>query len=188
MLLSIQMPMEVYTISGADDDFGYIPANLKKIDMEQQAAVAGNAPPAVQLQNALKALGNVTGDPVLKALVVDGKLGPKTVAAVNRALAKYVGATKYFPRADLQLVHVRNHTVGITGLIVDRVKKSGGTVPVPVIERSSVVKRTAASVFTPASEPVPNDNKKLILYVVGGVSLLMLLAITASVVKRKKTA
>ncbi len=180
---------EIFTISGASampfSPFGYIPANLRKIDIAQQSA-GTNAPPAVVLQNALKALGAVTGDPVLKSLVVDGKLGPKTVTAVNRALAKYVGATKYFPRADLQLVHVKNHTSGIAQLIVERVQKSGGTIPPPVVVQASASARKSATPFVVPAPESPGFDKKYIWWIVGGVSALLVLGLASSAVRRRK--
>ena len=56
-------------------------------------AAAVQTPPRIviaRLQRALIDLGNVMGDSTLKALKADGLTGPKTAAALNRALEKYV--------------------------------------------------------------------------------------------------
>ena len=51
------------------------------------AAVAG-------LQTALKNFGKSVGDSTLIAIVVDGVIGPKTVAAANRVLRTHIGANQ----------------------------------------------------------------------------------------------
>jgi peptidoglycan hydrolase-like protein with peptidoglycan-binding domain len=164
------MPLgaEVFTISGA-------------------AAPAAQATPAAQLQNALRALGNTNGDPKLAQLAVDGVIGPKTVAAVNYALATYVGGTPAFPRADLDVTKVRQFAGKLAALVSERVKKSGGSVPAPVVTKA-ISRRAAPPALFPVTPPAEASmfppTGKWVWYVVGGVSVLIVLSIAAATVKK----
>jgi lysozyme family protein len=165
---------EIYTISGA-----------------HAAPAASPAPvsPAAQLQNALKALGNTTGDPNLSKVAVDGVIGPATVKAVNYALATYVGGTSAFPRADLDVTRVRQYAGALAALVAQRVQKSGGSVPDPVVQRA--VRRSSSS---GALVPIPitqqntgmASNQQWVWYVVGGVSVLIALSLVAAALKKKR--
>jgi len=176
---------EVYTISGAFDypAFGEIPGNLRQLDQQMQAQAAS---PAVRLQNALKALGVTANDALLKAIKVDGAIGPATVAGVNHALAHYVGATPAFQNANLTLPRVKSNAAALAGLIEFRVQKSGGSVPAPVIERPAArTRRAFAPIVTPDVTPTPSF-PRWGWYVVAGVSGLVVLAAFASAVKKKR--
>lgn len=175
---------EVYTISGAS------PADVPgTIDYERahraSAPSAPSAPPAVLLQNALKALGTTHGDPQLSRLTVDGVIGPNTVKAVNYALANYVGGSAQFPRADLTVTKVRQYAGTLAALVIQRVQKSGGSVPEAKIQRAAA--RAPAFPTAPVAPEPSSPNHKLVWIAIGGISLLVLMTVAFSV-KRKKAA
>lgn len=159
------MPLgaEVFTISGA--------------------AVSTSASPAVQLQNALRALGNTNGDPSLSKLAVDGVIGPGTVKAVNYALSTYIGGSKAFPRADLDVTRVRQYAGALAALVIQRVQQSGGSIPAPVVQHA-LARRSAGSIAPVVADMVPTPDRKWVWYVVGGVSILIVLSLAAAAVKK----
>ena len=67
-------------MNGAEFDFG---------DFGEFGAASQ---PIVDLQTALVSLGKGIGDNTLSKIVIDGVIGPKTVAATNRALTVHLGA------------------------------------------------------------------------------------------------
>lgn len=153
------------------------------------AAAASSAPPAAQLQNALKALGTTSGDPLLMKVAVDGVVGPKTVAAVNHALANYVGGTPAFPRADLTVAKVRQYAGALATLVSQRVQKSGGTVPAAVIKKSAPRAPSGPFPTTALDVTAPASGLQLpqwAWYAIGGGGLLILLMAGAAAVKRKR--
>lgn len=98
------MPAEVYSISGAFAGDGQCPEGWAVTPAGNCGAPMGNCPPkfmtrhkacrdprALLLQNALFSLGRTVGDQELAALAVDGFVGPKTTAAVNKAFTTHVG-------------------------------------------------------------------------------------------------
>lgn len=152
------------------------------------ATAPAPVPPAVRLQNALVAQGvTAGGDTRLTSVQIDGVVGPKTVTAVNVALANYVGATPLFPKANLDLQKVRQYAGALAALVEERVKKSGGTIPAP-----EVVKRTpkvsATNIATAALIPAPDapHDRRWIFWAVGGVSALVLLAAAANAMKKRR--
>jgi lysozyme family protein len=163
---------EVFTISGA-------------------ASAVTSAPPAAQLQNALRALGVTVGDPALSKLAVDGIIGPNTVKAVNHALANYVGGSAAFPRADLTVTKVRQFAGALAALVIQRVQKSGGAVPETKVQARAVVRRPSG-LPTPMDEPpAPSGfhwEDRYTWWAVGGVSAILVLSIAAAAVKRRRAA
>ena len=83
----------------------------------------------LRLQNALKALGQLRGDPTLTKIGVDGIIGPKTVAAVNYAISQKYVVMKDFPNPNLTLQHVRQFSAGIAAAVEGAVKAGGGSFP-----------------------------------------------------------
>jgi lysozyme family protein len=144
----------------------------------------------VRLQNALVALGvTAGGDPVLTSVKIDGIIGPGTVKAVNAALAKYVGATQFFPKANLDVMKVRQYAGGLAGLVEERVRKSGGTIPTPqVVARTPRASATTAAVAALLPQPDAAPDRRWMFWAVGGVSALVLLAVAASAVKKRRAA
>lgn len=192
------MPIaEVYTISGA----GLLPPAYERSDLANRrigvvsaapapvsvpaAAVASSGSPAAQLQNALKALGTTAGDSALMSVAVDGVIGPNTVKAVNHALATYVGTTSAFPRADLTVTKVRQFAGALAALIIQRVQKSGGTVPPVQVAKARSRSSSAASAFVPLPDLHPTSDRKWIWWVVGGVILLVILVAAGGVARKK---
>jgi peptidoglycan hydrolase-like protein with peptidoglycan-binding domain len=180
--------IEVFTISGASSGYD----QTTGMPLEPKLVPVTSSPPAAQLQNALKALGTTNGDPALASLTVDGIIGAKTVAAVNHALATYIGGSATFPAANLDVVRVRQYAGALAALVADRVKKSGGTVP-PVSIQHPVRRVTAALPSLPSTMPTTTamtasvfDGQKWIWWVVGGVGLLAVLTAATSAVKSRK--
>ncbi len=164
---------EVYTISGAPQ-FGAVPIS---------------AP--LRLQNALKALGNLRGDPALTKIKVDGIIGPATVKAVNYAIAQQYVVMKDFPRPELTLQHVRKFSAGIAAAIEGAVKAGGGSFPsiTAAAARAGAPRPHAGGGGVPALDltpPAPESDHKWVWWVVGGVSVLAVLALAASAVKKKR--
>lgn len=150
------------------------------------AAAPLPASPAAQLQNALRALGNTNGDPNLSKLSVDGVIGPKTVVAVNYALSTYVGGSPAFPRADLDVTKVRQFAGKLVALVVQRVQRSGGAVPPPVVTRAISRHPSSFPITAPVTEAglIPTPDSKWIWWAVGGVSILIVLSLAAVTVKK----
>jgi hypothetical protein len=153
---------EVYTISGAG--FG--------------AAAVRSAP--MRLQNALKALGQLRGDPALTKMKVDGIIGPATVKGVNYAIAQKYVVMKDFPRPELTLQHVRQFSAGLAAAVEGAVKAGGGSFPLI----SSAPAHAKISALPPdVLTPETGSDHKWVWWVVGGVSVLAVLGIAASIVR-----
>jgi hypothetical protein len=87
---------------------------------------------AIQLQNALLALGKTVGDPALSKLTIDGFVGPDTVIAANRAFAVHTtpGEARATWRAGrLTLTQVANEAALMASVVTAEVGRRGGTVP-----------------------------------------------------------
>ncbi len=166
----------------------YFPSGLGAV----ATPAASSAPPAAQLQNALRALGTTSGDPALMKVAVDGVVGPKTVAAVNHALANYIGGTPAFPRADLTVAKVRQYAGALATLVSQRVQKSGGTVPAAVIKKAAPRAPAGAFPTTPLDAgAAPAGGLQLpqwAWYAIGGTGLLILLMAGAAAMKKRATA
>ena len=103
------------------------------------------------LQAALVALGKGIGDPTLMKIAVDGVIGPKTVAATNRALTVHLGpgqAPANLRTGALSQDEVASSASQITQLIAAEVSRRGFAAPAAA--KAPVKKATAkAAVFTP---------------------------------------
>lgn len=154
---------EVYTISGAG---------------LAAAAVAG---PVARLQNAIVALGVATGDAALSRLGIDNKAGPATTKAVNYAIKQKYVVMPSFPNPNLTVQHVRRFANGIAAAVEQAVQAAGGTVPPVVIKAHQHVSLSPVGPIQlqPGSEASQPSNNKWIWYVVGGVSILLVLGIVA---------
>ncbi len=166
--------IEVFTISGAP----YFGAS--------EASAPAVVPPAARLQNALVALGvTAGGDPALTSIKIDGAIGPATVRAVNAALAKYVGATTLFPRANLDITKVRQYAGALAVLVEERVRKSGGTIPAPqIVKRTPRAALPAASALIVAPPDAPD--RRWLFWAAGSAGVLVLLAVAANAVGKKR--
>jgi lysozyme family protein len=81
-----------------------------------------------RLQSAIVALGKVVGSAQLKAVKVDGALGPKTVAAVNWAFTHHIGsgqAPAGVRTGNLTLDYVKGNATTLANLIETEVKRRG---------------------------------------------------------------
>ena len=159
------MPMEVFTISGPNlGDFGA-------------------ASSAAQLQNALKALGDAHGgDPLLSGLSVDGKLGPKTVAALNYALKTYIGAAPLvdyhlggrFTNGTATLSDIQQYTGTLVTMVTRTVKLQGGTVTDPVVKPKGGGKSNPFATSAPTSNAADNTmNNPNLVWLLGGGALVV---------------
>ena len=187
--------VEVYTISGFGAGPVLAPDAIPSGDESNAPAAAArapsspSAPPVLRLQNALRALGTTAGDPLLIAVQIDGVVGPKTTAAVNHALANYVGGTPGFPSANLTSLKVRQSAAVLADRIEARTRASGGTVPKPPTvaakaRRASSAPSYAASASVAAEPP----DRRWIYWAAGGFGALVLLAAAASAVKKRRAA
>jgi lysozyme family protein len=115
--------------------FGEFGAAKKKVVKKTAAKTAsgGSASAAKRLQAALVSLGKVVGSAKLK-VVVDGAVGPKTVAAVNWAFTNHIGAGQ--APADLRtgaltLAFVKANEGALADLIETEIARRGGTTASP---------------------------------------------------------
>lgn len=95
-------------------------------------AVAASKAAVKNLQAALATLGKVTGSAQLKAVKVDGAIGPKTVAAVNWAFTNHIGsgqAPAQYRTGKLTQTQVLSDIENLTGLINTEVKRRGSATP-----------------------------------------------------------
>lgn len=138
---------EVFTISGPSfGDFGAAAcpvgwdttpngncgAPVAGCPVNMQFGGACRSPAAVALQNALMALGQVVGDPTLKALQVDGFVGPLTTAAVNRAFTMHIGAGQApanLRTGALSMADVSAMLPSMTPIVATEVARRGASVP-----------------------------------------------------------
>jgi peptidoglycan hydrolase-like protein with peptidoglycan-binding domain len=133
--------------------------------------------PAAQLQKALRVLGQTTGDPTLSGLKVDGVVGPNTTKAVNYAFATYGGSTK----TDWTLQDVRTKAPTLAMMVESVVRQRGGSIAKP---KAKHVATPMSSIPTVAAEPEPE--RRWIWWAVGGASVLLVLAMAASAVKKHR--
>lgn len=142
-------------------------------------------PPAVLLQNALQSLGVARGDATLSKLKVDGVIGPNTVKATNYAISQ-TGGSPQFPHSNLTLQQVRSNAGALAAYVAQQVQKAGGTISTPtVVKRSSNILSTLSpGPIGPATTATTPGDNKWVWYVVGGVSILLVLGIVARSVRR----
>lgn len=154
------MPSPVFALNGPD--FGAA--------ADQKIAV---------LQNALVILGKGIGDNILKAIVVDGLMGPKTMAAVNRALSVHVGsgqAAASLRTGTLTQAQILTQISGITNTLSNEASRRGFTLTTAKVVSSAPKTSTTArtetvtipststpTVYTPPSGPtqVPGSSSGL---------------------------
>jgi len=168
--------MEVFTISGVDPTTGVYHAD---------APAASSASPVLRLQNALKALGTAAGDSQLMAIGYDGIVGPQTVKLTNYALAHFVGSTPGFPSANLTAMQVRQSAAVLADRIEARTRASGGTVPTPpaVTARRRISRAPAIQTKSQSSD---SSDHRWVFWVVGGVSVLVLLSVATAALKKRR--
>lgn len=196
---------EVYTISGHslgaalpigfDEKVQAVKDAMARAVAANAAAAAGGGARAsipravpIRLQNALKALGNLRGDPTLSKLAVDGIIGPNTVKAVNYAIAQKYVVMKDFPRPELTLQHVRQFSAGLAAAVEGAVKAGGGSFPLVPTSAPSRAKGGGGGVpMTLPEIPPPESDRKWVWWVVGGVGVLVALSLVARSVRGKPT-
>jgi lysozyme family protein len=104
--------------------------------------------PVAGLQTALANFGAKIGDAVLKAIKVDGLIGPKTTAAANRALRQHIGAGQApqdLRTGVLTQAQVLANAAQIAQLVNTEARRRGfGIEAVPTTVKKPVVKKTAA--------------------------------------------
>lgn len=142
----------ILALNGVDPDFlglGY----LGELGATPNQGVAA-------LQTALRNFGKSIGDAVLKAIVTDGLIGPKTTAAANRALTKHLGAGQApqdLRTGALTSAQVVAKAAQITQLVNTEARRRGFSVyvgPVTVakpVAKKVVKKSTKSTALVPAS-------------------------------------
>ena len=113
------------------------------------------------LQTALKGFGQSVGDTVLRAIVVDGLIGPKTVAAANRALRQHIGAGQApqdLRTGVLTQAQVVTNAAQITQLVNAEATRRGfdvfvGPVALPKKAVATYIPPRAPASYTPAYAP-----------------------------------
>lgn len=125
------------------------PASKTLTTVASKVASKGSAA-VVTLQNALRDIGNKINDGTLKAIKADGLIGPKTVAATNRALSKYAStAPKEMRSGKLSQAQVMKDLAVITGYLQKTIAAG-----VPGVQRTP---NTAPSQSLPEM-PAPGDD------------------------------
>lgn len=170
------------------EQFAQLEAKNVAITAHQMAV--SKISPAKLLQNALHALGVAVGDAKLSVLKVDGKIGPKTVAATNYAFATYLNAPNKMSQG-----YIQQHINYLQDQVTKYVEAHGGVVNLPVTK----VKKNLPALTWPGA-PIPSTapaassgfslpfDQKYIWYGVAGFSILLLLSAVANVARQKSKA
>jgi hypothetical protein len=111
----------------------------------------------VALQNGLKALGQGVGDNILRAIVVDGLIGPKTTAATNRALTVHVGefqAPATLRTGSLSQAQVVANADALAQIINTEAQRRGYNVPTGQVIATMAKVAAAKPVVKTAPMPV----------------------------------
>lgn len=136
--------MEVFAISGASGSPNTCPPGWEATPHGNCGAPAGGCAPsmrsgkacrsqvAIDLQNALRALGQAVGDASIAKIAVDGFVGPETTAAVNRAFTKHIGPGQSpapYRTGKLTIANVAQNAAAMTNAVKAEVGRRGKTVP-----------------------------------------------------------
>lgn len=97
-----------------------------------------------QLQNALRALGTMSGDSTLMKLKVDGIIGPQTVKALNYAIQLVGGFPPYFKTPNMNVTNTKQYAGGIATTITQYIQARGGSVPVASVEQHHQARASSA--------------------------------------------
>ena len=134
-----------------------------------------------QLQNALRALGTMSGDSTLMKVKVDGIIGPQTVKALNYAIKLVGGFPPYFKTPNMNVTNTKQYAGGIATTITQYIQARGGSVPSVVVaahhaHASLPPIPTGATTSTDAKKSwLPAEFPRWGWWVIGGVSALVLL-------------
>jgi len=110
----------------------------------------------LELQTALKALGQGVGTPSLKALVTDGLIGPKTTDATNYTFTHHIGpgqAPANFRTGTLSQATVAANASALAQLVEAEAQRRGYNVPTAKV--ISTVAAKGSSKAATASAPAP---------------------------------
>lgn len=174
--------MMVGTPMGATDIQATMSPEVHAARVQVQASRSASAP--AQLQNALKALGTMAGDPTLIKVKVDGIIGPATVKAANYAITTYGPFGQYFQKGNLHIGTVRSYAGGLAQVITQHIQQRGGTVPAAVIQAHRTHVSIPLPVAPEASEP--ESDRRWIFWAVGGAAVLLTLALAASAARKHR--
>ena len=117
------------------------------------------------LQTGLKALGQGVGDNTLRAIVVDGLIGPKTTAATNRALTVHVGsgqAPASFRTGALTQAEVVANAATLASIVDAEAARRGYSVPTTAVIKAVATKtavsapKAVATAVAPYTPPLPS--------------------------------
>jgi len=135
----------------------------------------------------------MAGDSYLMNVDADGVIGPKTVKAVNYAIDKITGPLPYFSKGNMNVTNTRQYAGGLAQTFISYIKQRGGKILAPPASkargRGSAPIPLGPSTAGPTSTSTgPSSDNKWIWYVVGGVSVLLVLGIVARSVRRSPAA
>jgi hypothetical protein len=124
-----------------------------------KAMISGKTADVAGLQIALKNFGKNVGDKQLAAIVNDGKIGPKTVAAANRMLVAHIGANQapaILRTGKLTQAQVLVEAARITQLINTEARRRGYGIYIgpPATQKALTALKPA-----PAAKPAPTYAK-----------------------------
>lgn len=133
---------EVFSISGAGSEptcpAGWAPtpngncgASVAGCAPNMRVGNSCRSPLALALQNALVSLGRAVNDPQLKALKIDGFIGPATQKAVNQAFTTHIGAGQATPdlrTGKILLEQVAENAKTLTQILATEVQRRGAKV------------------------------------------------------------
>jgi hypothetical protein len=144
-------------------------ALVKAIKSTPAAAPVTSKEVAKRLQLALVTLGKQTGSAQLKAIKVDGALGPATAAAVNWAFTKHLGpgqAAAQYRTGKMPLDYIKNNATVLAAMLEAEIKRRGGKVVTASVGTAKKVKTksgttvTAQKVDTESGETYQVTNSK----------------------------
>ena len=106
---------------------------------------------AKRLQLALVTLGKQTGSAQLKAIKIDGALGPASAAAVNWAFTKHIGAGQapaQYRTGKLPLDYIKGNASTLASMIEAEIKRRGGKVVMASVGTAKKVKTKSGTTVT----------------------------------------
>jgi hypothetical protein len=151
----------MFTVSG----FGAAKVAAKKKTTSAAGAVkatttAGSKVSAKRLQAALALLGKIAGSPSLKAIKVDGAIGPATVTAVNLTFTKHLGpgqAAAQYRTGKLPIDYIKGNADTLAAMIETEIKRRGAT----PVSTTTAAKASLVTAIKTAPGAAPVSSKEI---------------------------